>query len=209
MNRDRIETILIYIVAAAAWLLAGWLVLNFPSWFMVHSFIPRIEQSDIAANPYTDYCGYRAGEDIPRLESMKEYEEGIYNGLDFVTVKTSEIIPLNVYRLKNPADINRRAENYREMRYSWLKKPLKQYTKRPQHSKYLYGRYYLLGLSDGSYVIAYADMAYGAAAFWGRKVTFPIGRLRTANSKEKELLLEIAEEYPVNTEKILYMINDR
>ncbi|MFR4350183.1 MAG: hypothetical protein ACLT3H_00770 [Roseburia sp.] len=208
MSRNKIETVLIYIAVAVVWLLAGWFVLNFPSWFIVHAFAPEITGRDIAENPHMDYAGYRAGEDIPRLLSMEEYREGIYTGLDFVTVETAEIIPLDAYRLKDPADIHSTDQYLRRGR-SFSGRPLEQYTERPRRRDYLYGRYYILGLSDGSYVIAYGDRAYGAAALLGKKITFPIGRLGIANSQEKKMLFEIGEQYPVDTEKILYMINDR
>jgi hypothetical protein len=207
MSKDRMQTILIYIAVLAVWLLAGWFLLNFPAWFVVHSFVPKITQSDITNNLYTDYTGYRAGEDIPRLKSAKEYEEGVYTRLDFVTVETANIIPLDAYRLKDPADVNS-TEQYVGGRRTYSGQPLVKYTDHPRRRSYLYGRYYLLELEDGSYVIAYGDRGYGAVSFLGKTITFPIGRLQSANSPEQQLLEDVGETYPVNTEEILYMIND-
>ncbi len=87
-------------------------------------------------------------------------------------------------------------------------RPLPNYSERPHRRDYLYGRYYILKLNDGSYVAAFADQHYGVLSLTGTKVTFPIGRLVNTSNQEKEWLEEAALEYPVDTSQLLYMIHD-
>ena len=208
MNRGKTVSIVIYLVVVLLWLTAGLFIWKFPAWFILHGFLGEVTQADMEANPHTDYSGYRPGEDIPRLTSMEEYEQGTYTGLDFITVETTEIIPLDIYRLKDPADINS-TEQYRGRGRAFSAKPLAKYTTHPARRGYLYGRYYLLKLRDGSQVIAYADRAYELVAGLGNTITFPVGRLQMSTVNEEEMFEKAEETYGVNTERIFYMINDR
>lgn len=208
MNRDKRVNAAVYLVTALLWLAAGLFILKFPSWFILHAFLGKVTQADIEANPHTDYSGYRPGEDIPRLKSMEEYEQGTYTGLDFITIEPTDIIPLDIYRLKDPADIHS-TDQYIGRGRAFSGKPLAKYTTHPTRRSYLYGRYYLLKLEDGGQVIVYADRAYELAAMFRSTVTFPIGRLQMSTADEEQMFAEAGETYGVNTEKIFYTINDR
>ncbi len=61
----------------------------------------------------------------------------------------------------------------------------------------------------GSQVIAYADRAYGLAAFLGRPVTLPVGRMKTSSQEEEKRFAQAEETYGVNTKEQFYTINDR
>ena len=207
MNRDKAVNAAVYLVVGLLWLLVGLFILKFPSWLILQPFLGEAAQADIEANPYTDYSGYYPGQDIPRLKSMEEYEQGIYTGLDFLTIETAEIIPLDIYRLKDPAD-SYSTDQYIGRGRAFSAKPLAKYTTHPARRSYLYGRYYLLKLEDGSQVIVYADRAYELPAMLGITVTFPIGRFQMSTVDEEMMFAESAEAYGVNAERIFYTIND-
>ena len=207
MRKGKMHTLLIYMIAALILLGIGGFTLKFPSGLIIRMFLPTITNADLTANPYRDFSGLKAGGDIFRLESTEQYEDGTYTGLDFVTVETSVIIPLKAYRLKDASD-KYDSNVYLAGRRAFKGRPLAEYTEKPARRQYLYGRYYLLGLSDGSYVAAYLDQSYEIQHLLQKKIQLPIGRLRMASAQEKIFLEAVADEYSVNTGKVLYMIND-
>lgn len=204
---NKMNTLFIYLIAAGILLGTAYFTLWFPSQLVIQLFLPEITQQDLAEKPYKDFSGLKPGNDIPRLEGMSQYEEGLYTQLDFVTVETAQVIPLRAYRLKDPGDVNNR-DVYLGGRRAFTGPPLLEYTANPARRQYLYGRYYILGLSDGSFVPAFMDQAYTAVRLPGQKIQFPIGRLRRASSQEKRWFEEIDPAYGIDPEKVLYMVND-
>lgn len=207
MRKSKMQTIVIYLVAALVLLGIAYFTVWFPAGLVIKLFLPTVTQAELEANPYQDFSGWKAGADIPRLEGMSQYEDGTYTLIDFVTVETSEVVLLEAYRLKDPADVNNTSV-YLNGRRAFTGPPLEKYTPHPKRRKYLYGRYYLLGLSDGSYVAAYADQSYGALYKAGSETVFPIGRLRRTSAQEKAMLEKGKDGYAVDTERVLYMMND-
>ena len=196
------------LAAAVVVLIVGWMggmLFCFPSYQAAQLFLPKVSRADLAADELHDWRGRRAAGNIPRLTGTAQLEDGTFNGLDYLTVETEEIIPLGHYRLKDFSDSRPEATLRAQARTG--RRPLREYVEFAGPTAMFYGQYALIRLEDGSYLGAYLDASYSTVL--GPK-RLPIGRTERVGTRSREYawLAEAARRYPVTLDYLLVMHSD-
>lgn len=164
----------------------------------------EVTQAQIAKDSTTNYIGYKAGEDIERLTSSQQ----IGGATAYVTIESNKGEALGLYKIKNKEDM----ENLKYIRNSKGRKvydstkKIYEYVTDPGSLKGYYNSYYLVGLEDGTYIVAYLDDAYGKKLEKGESITLPVGRLEKMSGTVLEKVKAVAGT-TINTEYILNCFN--
>ncbi len=185
-----------------------YLLCVFPSNLILELFWEKAGKEEIESLEYNygQLAGIPAGEGVTVLEDIGQYAE--LGSREYITFKTESIIPLNAYKLKSGTDRTnntyRRAGNQVRSGRQWNTYS----TVRPLTKAYIYNRYYLVQLPDGSYVTAYLEDAY----YWKYKLTgtvqLPLGRVTDMLSQEKDFLSPYIEKYELDEERVLVMFSE-
>lgn len=188
----------LYAALLVAVILGGMIgmIIWFPSYQIALMFYPAVTQADTAQPGH--WIGRRAADDIPRLTSLSQLEDGSYDSLTYLTVETDHIIPLSYYELKDSSYSRRSSRRSR-------RRPLPVYTHSPTVNVMYYAQYCVVELEDGSYIGAYLDSSY--STLFG-KVQLPIGQVSNASNVGKELFTEAAALYSIPTDRMLTMHDD-
>ncbi|MCI8327915.1 MAG: hypothetical protein HFI37_09130 [Lachnospiraceae bacterium] len=199
----KLEKIITCISAVIALIAAVFLFFHFYPENLLRRSEPAVNPKDM--EPGVIYTGSRAGEDIQRLSGKEEFAALTFD-YDYVTVEGKEIIPTKVYSLKpwvNPYStqrINRRATGVKRRKKDIITSALDMQED--------YNQYYLLELSDSSYILAQIPPGEASAIRRGKEITLPIGRKTRLNQTAKSLLTEICNQYGVETEGVLYTFDE-
>ncbi len=160
-----------------------------------------MEMSDIKAG--REVTGYPAGEDIPRISSVEEFDRLSF-GTDYATVQPVSILPTGVWHLKSWVS------PYFQKRYKGRKvgEPERkdEYLTSKINIHMDYNQYYLLELSDGAYILAEIPEPDAAAIKRGKAVTLPIGEKRTFHMTEK--LRQVCEENGAYEEGVFFAFDE-
>ena len=188
-------------------LLAGTCLVSFPSGLVLDLFWDKVEMSDIEQigedHYYGQLAGLPAGESIPVVENVEQCSDVF---LEALTFETDSIIPLDAYYLKNShrTSYTRRSRSGRPVT---VHIPMYQTHGNPW-TGIRYNRYYLLGLPDGNYVLAFLDDSYYIKYLLNGKVQLPVGHLSWMNANQKEMFAPYIEEYGLDDRDILIMFSE-
>lgn len=174
----------------------------FPSYQIALLFWPEVTQADVMSPGY--WNGRRAAEDIPRLTSLSQLEDGTYDGLTYLTVETENLIPLSYYKLKDSTDSRVTGWNGTAQSRGG-RAPLPLYAHFAGVNAMYYGQYCVVELEDGSFIGAFLDSSYTTA--FG-KVQLPVGKVVSAGSQEAQVLREAAVTYAIPADRLLLMHSD-
>ncbi len=198
----------IQILFVAASMVAGFL---FYQRFSPEAFLmPKEEiigEAQIQADPSESYTGKTAGEGIPHLSGIAEYDQlGTY---DYVSVTTDEIISTDVYGLKpwvDPYSLTR-------MRLSGGH-TVSTGRRAPEVREGLavraeaYQEYYLIRLPAAGYCLAQFSEACVRQLNQEGEVTLPIGKKQTTSKEARKYLEDMGNAYEADTSYVLYMVDD-
>lgn len=148
-----------------------------------------------------DYIGMPAADDIPRIEDAQMWGDTWQTS--YVTVEPSDIVSTGI-----------------GARYSWVSAytntgrrggPRKRADVTNMALDILgeYGEYYLIQLPDESYILAQMPKDTARKLKAGAKLALPIGRKVSSNRKVISRIEDICRKYDVDTENVLYCINDK
>ena len=166
-----------------------------------------IGEAEIQADPSESYTGKTAGEGIPHLSGIAEYDQ--LSTYDYVTVTTDEIISTDIYGLKpwvDPYSLTR-------MRLSGGH-TVSTGRRAPEVREGLavraeaYQEYYLIRLPDAGYCLAQFSEAYVRQLNQEEEVTLPIGKKQTTSKEARKYLEDMGNAYEADTSYVLYMADD-
>ena len=143
--------------------------------------------SDIEQNLTTDFNGFPAGEDIPRLTSAEDFSEIIYLS-DYVTAEPVGIVETGISSLKPWEDqyYTQRVKGRATGRQ--IRQP--EITSSGWDLLGSYQPYYLLELPDHTYIVAQIPPQTAKAIEKGESVTLPVGeKVSMTNAARNENFL--------------------
>jgi len=163
-----------------------------------------VTMSDIEQNKAVDFTGSLAGDDIFRLSGAEDFE-GMLNYVDYATAKPVKVIPTGVYSLKPlVSHFSSRTVNGHTGVGRRRPEVIKSATGLVEN----YNQYYLLGLSDGSYILAQLPQSKAAAIKKGKNIILPVGQKMGIPDAARNYLADICGEYGVSMEGVLYTLDN-
>lgn len=166
-----------------------------------------VGMEEIEADITGDHTGKTAGDDIPRIHSIGDFES--ITGSEYVTVVPASVIETGIYSLKpwvNPYEITK-GRNSRGRTYSTGRKAPEVTDMLTANAEY-YREYYLIELEDSSHILAQFSVSYQKEIEKGEQVTLPIGIKKTNSDAARLALEEICREYHADNTYTLYMADD-
>ncbi len=207
MNKGwSIPKIIFNVVSIVVILGASYLVMVFPADFVLDLFWEKCDQDKIQSTSYNygQFAGLPAGEGIPNLTSSEQCYKNSEN-IEYFTFRTKKIIPLEAYRLKSSSDaMDTKYRRGRRLVSSGVKQ-WNTYGKKAGFKRYLFNRYYLVKLPDGTYAAAFLDDGVYLRYCITGSVQLPVGYAAFMESGEKKLLAPYITKYGLHEEKILRM----
>lgn len=200
-----LTNVIFNVVTAIVILAASYLALVFPADFVLDLFWKKCGQDTIQSVSYNygQFAGLPAGEGIPKLTSIEQYNNS--EGIEYVTFRTSDIFPLDAYRLKSSSDATDTKYRRKGRLVSSGVVRWNTYGKKAGFKRYLFNRYYLVKLPDGNYVTAFLDDGVYLRYRLTESVRLPVGYVTYMSAGEKKLLEPYITKYGLNEEKILKM----
>ena len=129
------------------------------------------------------------------------------NSYDYMVVTAVDVVPTGVYKRKSwvgPYDSSSSSTRVKNRR----KTPIPEQSVNPLTDAVYMQQYYLIELSDGSYINAILEEQYVDKIKSEGKFTLPIGVQEGINNKVKQMLAPITEEYGVEPTPVLYMVDN-
>lgn len=163
-----------------------------------------ITMNDIEQDGTGDFTGSVAGEDIPRLTSAGDFSEMLFE-VDYVTAEPVGIVPTGVYSLK-PWVSHYNTNTYKGKTSTG--------SRRAEVSKSSfdiwgnYNQYYLLELSDHTYILAQIPQTEVDAIEKDKSVTLPIGQKVGMTDTARKYLAAICEEYRADMDGVFYAFDN-
>lgn len=185
--------------------LISMIAVSFPADVIYDLFWKKYSLGEIEnSKEYVQYTGLPAGEDIPELQDIEQYEEGY---MDYYTFRTDSIIPVDMYQLKSATDrVSKGARSGRRVISSGRTRAT--YTSIFPIERYLYNRYYMVKLPDGNYVMAYLNDGYYLKYRICGSVQLPIGYKQDMDADEKEKLASYVKEYNLDEKTLMVMFSE-
>lgn len=177
-----------------------------PETFMKKAGEP-VEMGEIETGTSESYTGKTAGEDIPRITSIDDFER--ITDSDCVTVVPVSVAETGIYSLKpwvDPYKITKR-RNSRGRTYSTGQRAPEVTDMLTSNAEY-YREYYLIELEDSAYILAQFSASYRKEIEKGERVTLPIGVKKTNSDAASSALEKICSEYHADNTYTLYMADD-
>ena len=160
-----------------------------------------VGSKELEANPGTVYVGRPAGEGIPEVKGQTEWED-VLNDVDNVKVIPKSIQKTNVYSLADWA------EPFRRRRNGAIGKQKATVKQAPFDISLDYIPYYILGLEDGSHILAQISQSTAKDIQKGKIDALPIGKKQGFSQNAKNLLASVCAENDVPTDYIWYAIDN-
>ena len=189
----------------------------FPANLILDLFCDKVSQAELdqLEHDYGQMAGYPAGEGIPVVNNIAEYDEiGWYKkiegseelgGREYFTFETDSLIPLDYYRLRGGVELavhsSRRQGAVTRYRKSFETSPY-------ATDRSYYNRCYLVALPDGNYVLAWLEDAYYWKYRLAGRVQLPLGCKDFMTANEKEALAPYIQEYGLDESAILIMFSE-
>ena len=148
-----------------------------------------------------DFIGKPAGNDIPRIEDVKTWEDTWQTS--YVTIESTEIIStgigtrhpwIDTYTSSTRRRGSRRRADVTSMVFDVLDE---------------YAEYFIVRLPDGSYILAQMSIDDARKLKAGKEITLPVGQKSPAHRQVLANISELCEEYDVYTEGVFYCIDDK
>lgn len=160
-----------------------------------------VGSKELEANPGIVYVGHPAGEGIPEVKGMAEWED-VLNSVDDVKVIPTSIQKTNVYSLAEWA------EPFRRRRNGAIGKKKAAVKQAPFDISLDYVPYYIIGLEDGSHILAQVSQSTAKDIQKGKLDALPIGRKQGFSQNAKSLLASVCAENDIPTDYIWYAIDN-
>lgn len=199
--KEKLEKVLEFIAVIAAILISTFVVKN----ISVESILKGSEAPVTLAMTETglpkDFIGKPAGDDIPRIEDAKTWEDTWQTS--YVTIEPIDIISTGI-GTRHPwidtytSSTRRRGSRRRADVTSTALDVLDEYAE-----------YFILELPDESYILAQMSTDDARKLKTGRKITLPVGQKSPAHSQVLANISELCMEYDVNTDGVFYCIDDK
>lgn len=149
-----------------------------------------------------DHSGYKAGEDVPIVKTKEEYNKSL-NSVAYIAVEAKSVIKTNIYSLAKWED------HYDKNRKGQPTRKRNEVQKSSFDYHYIYTPYYIVELADGSHILAQMNRGVAKQLEKGKITILPLGKKLGFSKTAKNMLEEICKEYNVETDYVLYMINDK
>ncbi|MCH5345361.1 MAG: hypothetical protein J1E64_15145 [Acetatifactor sp.] len=182
-------------------------------------FWDKVDQTMIEAEvdkkDFGHFAGLPAGEGITKLTDIEQFYElqtTHYGTMkpDYITFKTDSIIPLDLYQLNSESDAYTGGHMSVGGHYYSSSTTLPIFTDlRLMGALFLYNRYYMVKLPDGSYVPAHLDDTYYMKYRLTGKVQLPIGIADHMPDRGQSALQPYLDEYDLNKDRILVMYSQK
>ncbi len=137
-----------------------------------------------------------------QITSSEDFYELI--NLDYVTVTVSNIVATGVYTRKSWIDPYYASTPGANRR----KTPIPQESTNPLTDIEYMHQYYLIRLSDGSYINAVIEEQYVKNFKEGESITLPVGHQYGVTENAQAMLSEIADEYNTKPSPVYYAIDE-
>jgi hypothetical protein len=148
-----------------------------------------------------DFVGLPAGDDIPRITSLQEWEDTWATSC--ITIEPLSVIPTGI-----------------GARYSWVgaysnvgrrggARKKADVTRTAFDIMGEYGEYFILQLPDQSYILAQISKEDARKLKAGKEITLPVGKKDGVHRQVLANIQDLCDEYNVNTDGVFYCINDQ
>lgn len=148
-----------------------------------------------------DFIGLPAGDDIPRITSLQEWEDTWATSC--ITIEPLSVIPTGI-----------------GARYSWVgaysnvgrrggARKKADVTRTAFDIMGEYGEYFILQLPDQSYILAQISKDDARKLKAGKEITLPVGKKDGVHRQVLANIQDLCDEYNVNTDGVFYCINDQ
>lgn len=192
--------VLEFVSVAVAILIGAVLAKNIPVESLLKGEQASVSLSMTQSGLPEDFIGKPAGEDIPRIADGETWADAWTTA--YVTVEPTDIIPTGIgtrhpwvsaYTTATRRHPSRRRADVTRTAFDVLDE---------------YGEYFILQLSDESYILAQMSVDDARKLKAGQDITLPVGRKTAVNSQVLANISELCEAYNVNTEGVFYCIDD-
>lgn len=150
-----------------------------------------------------EYVGKPAGEDIPRISGSEEFEETLVE--PYITAEPKSVVATGIYGRKLWMDEYNRS--YGGRKYNKGRRA-PEATDSTLMALDGYQEYYLIELSDGSYILAQFSETYRKKIEKGEVTELLIGQQKANRDSARKYLKEICDKYGASTTYTLYMVDD-
>lgn len=148
-----------------------------------------------------DFVGLPAGDDIPRITSLQEWEDTWATSC--ITIEPLSVIPTGI-----------------GARYSWVgaysnvgrrggARKKADVTRTAFDIMGEYGEYFILQLPDQSYILAQISKDDARKLKAGKEITLPVGKKDGVHRQVLANIQDLCDEYNVNTDGVFYCVNDQ
>ncbi|MCI9048719.1 MAG: hypothetical protein HFG71_16010 [Hungatella sp.] len=148
-----------------------------------------------------DFIGLPAGDDIPRVTSLQEWEDTWATSC--ITIEPLSVIPTGI-----------------GARYSWVgaysnvgrrggARKKADVTRTAFDIMGEYGEYFILQLPDQSYILAQISKDDARKLKAGKEITLPVGKKDGVHRQVLANIQDLCDEYNVNTDGVFYCVNDQ
>ncbi len=167
-----------------------------------NSYERKTISNEIAKKDLTkDYTGAIPGEDIKAITNIEEWEKTI-NNVDYVSVVPKSIIKTDVYSLAKWVDY------YTKTARGTTGRRLDEVKQTSLDISANYTPYYIIELEDGNHILAQMNRGIAKKIQKGEEIQLPLGKKLGFSKKAKTFLKPICEEMNVDTEYVLYTIDN-
>lgn len=159
-----------------------------------------------------DYIGKPAGDDIPRIEDVKTWEDTLQGS--YMTIEPVGIISTGIgtrhpwvsvnspaFTLRSHPGLGNANGNRVPERPDVINMDLDLFAE--------YAEYYILQLPDQSYILAQMSVDNARRIMAGNEITLPVGRKSYTDFEALSLIRTLCEQYNVNTDGVFYCIDDK
>lgn len=164
-----------------------------------------VTMRDIEDHPEKNFTGYPAGEDIASLKSAADFTQ-INGERDYRTAEPIGIISTDVYSLK-PWVKHYRTKTYKRRTTTGSRKA--EVIRSAFTMGIDYNRYYLLELSDHSYILAQLSEIEASAISNGDSIKLPIGQKVGLSEQARSYLAPICKQYGVEMNGVFYTFDNQ
>lgn len=197
------KTIIDYILIILSFLIAIFFYTSFDVENILWNRYKRetINQETINQNKTKEYTGSIPDKDITVIKSKEEWDK-VVNTIEYISVIPKSIYKTNIYSLAKWVDFYTKQPN------GTSKRKLEEVKKTSFDISSNYIPFYIIELEDGSHILAQMNRGIAKKIQNGERVLLPLGKKIGFSKKAKNLLKPICEEWEVETDYVLYTIDN-
>lgn len=201
MNKEKIILCISTIIGMAA---AGWFFFWWNPEGLLKRDIKPVSVSDITKNPGESFTGRPAGKDIPILNGAEDFDKMI--AVDYASAKPVSAVPTGVYKLKPWVNPYKSRKSKGRSLNSGKRKP--EVIKSGLDIQEDYNQFYILGLPDGTNILALISKSDASAINKGKDITLPIGQKLGLTNAADSTLDQLCQEYQVTAKGVFYTFDN-